>query len=281
MAEIIDGKAVAAKITEEIKQKVQTLAKKPALAVILVGSDAASEIYVKNKEKKAKEIGFNSKTYRLDENTSENELRDLIISLNEDEDVSGILLQLPLPKHLNSKDFIELIDPKKDVDGFHPINMGKLLTNSSPNAVSCTPKGVMRLLEEYNISLEGKLAVVIGRSNMVGKPLSVLLGQKNATVICAHSKTKDLEKITSQADIILSATGKSGLIKKNFVKSGAVVIDIGISRDKDGKISGDVDFSDVEPIASYITPVPGGVGPMTIAMLMENTLELYLKNAKL
>ncbi len=280
MAQIMDGKAYSKEILAQIKLQVEKLQKKPSLAVILVGDDPASQIYVSNKEKTARELGFISKTYRLKENTSSNELKDLILNLNLDEDTDAILLQLPLPKHLVSQDFIELIDPKKDVDGFHPINCGRLLTNSNPYAVSCTPKGVIKLLKKYNVEIQGANAVVIGRSNMVGKPLIHLLLEQNATVTVAHSKTKNLPQIARMADILISATGIKGLVTKDFVKSGAVVVDVGISRDEEGKIKGDVEFEEVSKVASLITPVPGGIGPMTIAMLMENTLELSLNNAK-
>lgn len=280
MAEILDGKACAKEILSDIKVQVEKMTRKPSLAVILVGNDEASKIYVKNKEKTALELGFKSKTYRLEKNTTAQELKDLILNLNLDVDTDAILLQLPLPKHLKAQEFIELIDPKKDVDGFHPINCGKLLTDTNPYAISCTPKGVIKLLEKNNIEISGKHCVVIGRSNMVGKPLSILLLNKNATVTMAHSKTKNLSQTAKTADILISATGVSNLVKKDFVKEGAVVVDVGISRDSEGKIKGDVDFLEVSKVASHITPVPGGVGPMTIAMLMENTLELCLKNAK-
>lgn len=280
MAEILDGKACAKEILSDIKVQVEKMTRKPSLAVILVGDDEASKIYVKNKEKTALELGFKSKTYRLEKNTTAQELKDLILNLNLDVDTDAILLQLPLPKHLKAQEFIELIDPKKDVDGFHPINCGKLLTDTNPYAISCTPKGVIKLLEKNNIEISGKHCVVIGRSNMVGKPLSILLLNKNATVTMAHSKTKNLSQTAKTADILISATGVSDLVKKDFVKEGAVVVDVGISRDSEGKIKGDVDFLEVSKVASHITPVPGGVGPMTIAMLMENTLELCLKNAK-
>ena len=280
MAQIMDGREYSKEILAQIKLKVEKLQKKPSLAVILVGNDTASQIYVNNKEKTAQELGFISKTYRLKENTSSNELKDLILNLNLDEDTDAILLQLPLPKHLVSQDFIELIDPKKDVDGFHPINCGRLLTNSNPYAISCTPKGVIKLLKKYNVQIQGANTLVIGRSNMVGKPLIHLLLEQNATVTVAHSKTKNLPQIARTADILISATGIKGLVTKDFVKSSAVVVDVGISRDENGKIKGDVDFEEVSKVASLITPVPGGIGPMTIAMLMENTLELSLKNAK-
>ena len=280
MAQILDGRAYSKEILAHIKARVEKMAKKPSLAVILVGCDSASQIYVRNKEKTAKDLGFISKTFALKENTSANELKDLILNLNLDEDTDAILLQLPLPKHLRARDFIELIDPKKDVDGFHPINTGRLMTNSDPYALSCTPKGIIKLLKKYNVEFEGKHALVIGRSNMVGKPLAQMLLNENATVTITHSKTRNLAQMASSADILISAAGVGGLVGKDFVKEGAVVVDVGIVRDENGKIRGDVNFDEVSRIASLITPVPGGVGPMTIAMLMENTLELSLKNAK-
>lgn len=276
MTVIIDGRACAEKILENIKTKTSKLNKKPGLSVILVGENPASKVYVKNKEKKAIEAGFNSYVYRLPENTSKAELLNLIDKLNNEDNTDGILLQLPLPKHLNPSDFLDKIDPKKDVDGFHPINSGKLLNNEEPYAIPCTPKGIIRLLDEYNIEIAGKNAVVIGRSNIVGKPVSMLLLNKNATVTIAHSKTKNLIDVVKQADIIVSATGISNIITKDMVKEGAAVIDVGIIRGEDGKLKGDVDFNNIKDIAGFITPVPGGVGPMTIAMLMENTLELHL-----
>ncbi len=280
MVQILDGSACSKEILNDIKLKVAKMAKKPSLAVILVGEDPASQIYVRNKEKTAKELGFISKTFKMKENTSANELKDLILNLNLDEDTDAVLLQLPLPEHLCARDFIELINPRKDVDGFHPINTGRLMSNSNPYALSCTPKGIIRLLKKYNVEFEGKNAVVIGRSNMVGKPLAQMLLNENATVTVAHSKTRNLAQIASSADILISAAGVGGLIGKDFVKNGAIVVDVGIVRDENGKIKGDVNFEEVSQIASLITPVPGGVGPMTIAMLMENTLELSIKNAK-
>ena len=280
MAQIMDGKAYSKEILEQIKHKVDKLQKKPSLAVILVGDDPGSQIYVNSKEKTACELGFVSKTFRLKENTDPKELKDLILKLNSDKNTDAILLQLPLPEHFVEQDFIELIDPKKDVDGFHPLNCGKLMTNSNPYAISCTPKGIIKLLKKYNVEITSANVLVIGRSNMVGKPLAQLLLAENATVTVAHSKTKKLAQIASKADILISATGINGLVTKDFVKNGAVVVDVGIFRDENGKIKGDVDFEEVSKIASLITPVPGGIGPMTIAMLMENTLELSLKNAK-
>lgn len=276
MAIIIDGKKCANEILNNIKEKVSKLDTKPGLAVILAGNNPASSIYVKNKEKQAQNAGFNSIVHKLPENTTKKELLNLIDNLNNDKNIDGILLQLPLPKHLKAYDFLDKIDPKKDVDGFHPINAGKLLLNETPYAVPCTPKGIIRLLETYNIEIEGKNAVVIGRSNIVGKPLSMLLLNKNATVTIAHSKTKNLSEITKNADILISATGIKNMVTQDMVKNGACVIDVGIIRDNEGKLRGDVDFEAVKNIAGFITPVPGGVGPMTIAMLMENTYNLHL-----
>ena len=275
MAIILDGKQTAKKITDELKLKVQNLDKKPSLAVIMAGNKPANEVYVKNKEKKALEIGFNSIIKKTDENITKEELLKIIKELNEDDNINAILLQLPLPKHLNEKDFLDKIDPKKDVDGFCSYNLGKLLKNDSPYAIPCTPKGIIRLLDEYNIDIESKIALVIGRSNIVGKPVSILLLNRNSTVIMTHTKTKNLENLTKTADILICAAGKKEMIKKEMIKENAVIIDVGITRDNDGKLKGDVDFNDVKEKTSYITPVPGGIGPMTIAMLMENTYELY------
>lgn len=276
MAVILDGKTLADKIVEDIKQKTSRLKTKPGLAVILVGDDPASSVYVKNKEKKALYAGFNSYICKLPEDTKKEKLLELIEKLNNDKSVDGILLQLPLPKHLNSVEFLDKIDPKKDVDGFHPINAGKLFLNEKPYAVPCTPKGIMRILKEYNIQIEGKNVVIIGRSNIVGKPSGALLLNENATVTVVHSKTKNLQNITKTADILISATGKSNMVTKDMVKPGAVVIDVGIIRRQDGKLIGDIDFNEVQNVAGFITPVPGGVGPMTIASLIENTYELHL-----
>lgn len=277
MAQILDGKALLNKIIENIREKTLLLDKKPGLGVILVGENPASKVYVKNKEKQALNAGFNSVVYKLPENTSKDDLLKLIDELNNDEGTNGILLQLPLPKHLNPYDFLDKINPKKDVDGFHPVNAGKLMLNEKPYAVPCTPKGIITLLDEYNIKLEGANAVIIGRSNIVGKPLSMLLLNRNATVTVVHSKTKNLSEITKNADILISATGRADMVTGNMVKKGAVVIDVGIIRDENGKLRGDVDFDSVKEIAGFITPVPGGVGPMTIAALIQNTYELSLK----
>jgi len=275
MAILIKGKDLSAKIVEEIRQKTLTLSKNPALAVIIVGSNPASKVYVAKKKQTAEQAGFNSQVIELEESVSQEELEKQIEILNQDDDINGILVQLPLPKHINTYDIIEKILPEKDVDGFHPINVGRLAIGLKPYAVSCTPYGIIKLLEENNIEIEGKHAVIIGRSNIVGKPLSYLLLNSNATVTVCHSKTKNLSEISSQADILIAAVGIPKFVKADFVKEGAVVIDVGINRNEEGKLVGDVDFEDVVPKAGYITPVPGGVGPMTIAMLLSNTLELF------
>lgn len=277
MATVIDGKKYAKEILDDLKIKIAKLEKKPSLAVILANDNPSSKIYVDNKEKISMELGIKSSVYRFDKSITQGELIKLIHELNEDENINGILVQLPLFEHLNSQQIIELINPKKDVDGFHPINVGRLNCGLEPYAVCCTPKGIIKLLKKYKISLAGKNVVVIGRSNIVGKPTATLLTNENATVTLAHSKTKNLKEITKNADIIVSATGHPKLIKADMVKKGAVVIDVGITRQINGKLAGDVDFEKVKNIASYITPVPKGVGPMTIACLMENTYELYLK----
>lgn len=279
-ARIIDGKLVSRKVKEEVKARVAALAaegrRQPCLAVILAGDDPASAIYVRNKQKACAFSGIQSMMKRLPADVSETELQEVIKELNEDPAVDGILLQLPLPEALRSLEptFLEQISPDKDVDGFHPINIGRLALGL-PAPVACTPFGVMRLLEECGESLEGKLAVVIGRSHTVGKPMLQLLLQKNATVIVTHSRTKDLATLTRQADVIIAALGKAHFVTADMVKDGAIVIDVGINRDEDGKVTGDVDFGPVSEKAAYITTVPGGVGPMTIAMLLENTLLCY------
>ena len=274
-AKIINGKEISEKILNEIKIKVENLVIKPTLAVISVGNNSASEIYVRNKENRAKEVGFNSIVKKLPEETSKDELLDTIGKLNQNPDINGILLQLPLPKHLNEKDFLDKISPIKDVDGFNTYNAGKLFKGETPYAIPCTPKGILKIFEEEKIELEGKTITVIGRSNIVGKPLSALLTMKNATVILAHSKTKNLKELSKISDIVIAAVGKSGFLKENMIKEGAIVIDVGINRDNDGKITGDVDFDTIVKKASFITPVPKGVGPLTIAMLISNTYELY------
>lgn len=272
---LIDGKATAKKVFDKIKSETKHLQKKPTIAVIIVGEDPASKIYVNIKHKKAQEVGINSIVIEFDENISQDELETKIDELNKDDSINAILVQMPLPKHLNTYRIIEKILPIKDVDGFHPENAGKINIGIEAYASPCTPLGVMTLLDEYKINPEGKNAVIIGRSNIVSKPLASMLLSKNATVTICHSKTQDLKKITSTADILVVATGKSKMITSEYIKQGAVVIDVGISRDKDGKIYGDVDFDSVAEKTSYITPVPGGVGAMTIAMLMQNTLRLY------
>ena len=284
MAKIIDGKALAAKKQAALQEKVERLKAEsglvPGLVVILVGDDPASQVYVRNKERFAKKVGFLSETGRLSESISEEELIQVIEKYNKDERFHGILVQLPLPKHINDKRVILAIDPKKDVDGFHPMNTGHLWSGR-PVMVPCTPAGIMELLREYEVALEGKTAVIIGRSNIVGKPMAQLLLEKNATVTLAHSRTRDLAKVTKQADILIVAIGQGHFVTADFVKEGAVVIDVGMNRDVDGRLIGDVDFEGVEPIASLITPVPGGVGPMTITMLMEQTYQSALRSVSL
>ena len=276
MSKIIDGKELAKKVRLELKDEVEKLKKDenihPKLAVIMVGSDPASQIYVRNKSKACDEIGIEFEEFLLDENTTQKELLNLIDKLNENEKVNGILLQSPIPKNLDINEAFRRISPEKDVDGFNPVNVGKL-TLGQKGFVSCTPFGVIKMLEEYNIDIEGKNAVVLGRSNIVGKPMSQCLLNKNATVTICHSKTKNINDITKNADIIVAAIGKKEFVKGDMVKEGAVVIDVGINRGEDGKLKGDVDFEEVSKKASYITPVPGGVGPMTIAMLMTNVVK--------
>lgn len=274
MAVIIDGKSVAEKITEQLKQKILLLDKKPHLAVIQVGNNAASNIYVNLKKKKAEELGIQSTVINFDESICEADLIAKIEELNNDNNVNAILVQLPLPAHISSDNVIKSIKSEKDVDGFTAQNTGDLLNGIIPKVYPCTPKGVLKLLKEYNIEIKGKHAVIVGRSNIVGKPLAIMLLNKNATVTICHSKTINLKEITKQADILISAVGKK-IIFKDMVKPNAVVIDVGIFKDENGKTTGDVDFEQVKEVASYITPVPKGVGPMTIACLMENTLELF------
>lgn len=272
MATIIDGKSIAEKITQKIKQDVTTLEKKPKLAVIIVGNNPASEVYVRNKQKKAIELGFESVVIPLPVDISEENLLEHIYILNEDVNINAILVQLPLPEHINKQRVLEAIEPIKDVDGFTSYNFGRLALGYKPYSLPCTPKGIIRLLDEYKIDVAGKTALVIGRSNIVGKPLSLMLQYRNATVTMAHSKTQNLQELLLKNDIVISAVGIPNLIKQ--VKKSAVVIDVGINRTENG-LCGDVDFALVEKDASFITPVPKGVGPMTIAMLMENTLELF------
>lgn len=270
---LLDGKATAAKIREKVKEKVSKLDKKPGLAVVRVGDDPASTIYVNKKEKMCLEVGIYSEKHVLDENVSEEELLNLVERLNLDANIHGILVQLPLPKHINEQKVLKKILPKKDVDGFHVVNAGNLLQGMK-GIRPATPKGIMRLLEEYDVDIEGKDAVIVGRSNIVGKPIALMLLEKNATVTICHSRTKNLEDYTKKADIIVSAVGRPKMITADMVKEGVVIIDVGINR-IDGKLVGDVDFENVKDKASYITPVPGGVGPMTIATLLENCLECY------
>jgi len=275
MEKILDGKALAKKIREDLKLEVEKLKERgviPKLAVIMIGNDPSSAIYVRNKSKAAQEIGIEYEEYLLAENIKMEELLQLIDKLNNSEDIHGILLQSPIPSGLDINEAIKAISPKKDVDGFHPINIGKLVLNQDC-FVSCTPYGIIKLFEEYNISLEGKHAVMVGRSNIVGKPMMITLLNKDATVTICHSKTKNLVEYTMQADILICAIGKSKFITKDMVKDGVVVIDVGINRGEDGKITGDVDFENIYEKALYITPVPGGVGPMTVAMLMTNVVK--------
>ncbi|HJJ13174.1 MAG TPA: bifunctional methylenetetrahydrofolate dehydrogenase/methenyltetrahydrofolate cyclohydrolase FolD [Clostridiaceae bacterium] len=275
MTEIIDGKGLAKKIRENLKKDVDELRKEgiiPKFAVILVGEDPASKIYVRNKNKACVEIGIEYEEHVLKQDTTMEELLRLIDKLNKDKSINGILLQSPLPQHLDINEALKQIDYKKDVDGFNPVNVGKLSLGQDC-FVSCTPYGIIRMLEEYKIPTEGKNAVIIGRSNIVGKPLIQCLLSKNATVTVCHSKTQNIEEITKNSDIIIAAMGKPKFLKGNMVKQGATVIDVGINRMENGKIVGDVDFEEVSKKTSYITPVPGGVGPMTIAMLMNNIVK--------
>lgn len=271
---LIDGKALAAKMQAELKVKVDKLKEAdnvPGLAVILVGEDPASQIYVRNKARQATAIGLNSSVVRLPETVSEQELLDLIEQYNQSEQWHGILVQLPLPEHISEEKVLLAIDSEKDVDGFHPMNMGRLWSGN-PLMIPSTPAGIMEMFREYNVELSGKRAVVIGRSNIVGKPMAQLLMMADATVTIAHSKTENLRELTKEADILVVAIGRDRMIKAEDIKEGAVVIDVGMNRDEDGKLHGDVDFDEVKDVASLITPVPGGVGPMTITMLMEQTV---------
>lgn len=272
--QLIDGKAISQQIKDELRDKMASLAKvgkEASLAVVLVGNDPASEIYVKNKKKACEYVGIKSVSYELPETTTMEELLSLIDKLNADDSINGILVQLPLPKGMDEDAVIRRISPKKDVDGFHIENVGALCIGEK-GFVSCTPAGVIELLKRSNIEIDGKNCVVVGRSNIVGKPMAMLMLRENATVTVCHSHTKDLKAICSQADILIVAIGKPKFITKEFIKIGAVVIDVGIHRDENNKMCGDVDFEDVKDLTSYITPVPGGVGPMTIAMLMKNVV---------
>ncbi|CAI3424406.1 bifunctional methylenetetrahydrofolate dehydrogenase/methenyltetrahydrofolate cyclohydrolase [Enterococcus cecorum] len=272
---LLNGKELAQKLQQEMTQEVTELKEKglqPGLAVILVGEDPASQVYVRNKERAANNIGMYSVVYRLPETTSEADLIAKIEELNHDDKVHGILVQLPLPKHINEDLVLDTIDPAKDVDGFHPMNLGNLFAGK-PTMIPCTPAGIMELIKLLGLDLAGKNAVIIGRSNIVGKPMAHLLLQANATVTICHSKTKDLPKVAKQADVLVVAIGRANFVTADFVKEGAVVIDVGINRDENNKLTGDVKFDEVAPLTSYITPVPGGVGPMTITMLMRQTID--------
>lgn len=275
MAQIIDGKKISLEIKDELKEKVASLKEagiEKCLAVIQVGADPASSVYVRNKKKGCEYIGINSLSYELPEETTQEELINLVHELNERNDVNGILVQLPLPKHIDEDAVIKAISPAKDVDGFHPESVGALCIGQK-GFVSCTPAGIIQLLKRSNVEINGKECVIVGRSNIVGKPMALLMLRENATVTIAHSRTKDLKEVCKRADILIVAIGKSEFITKDYVKPGAVVIDVGINRDENNKLVGDVKFDEVEPIASQITPVPGGVGPMTIAMLLNNCVE--------
>ena len=274
MANILSGKEVSARVKSELKKEVEALAAKgtmPGLAVVIVGDDSASKVYVANKEKACAELGMYSEKYALPAETTEEELLALIEKLNNDDNIHGILVQLPLPKHLDDKTIINNIRPEKDVDAFHPTNVGRIMIGDF-DFVPCTPAGIMELIHESGVEVEGKECVVIGRSNIVGKPMSMLLLHENGTVTVCHSRTKELKEQTRRADILVAAVGIPKFVTADMVKEGAVVIDVGMDRDENGKLCGDVDFDAVEPGAGAITPVPGGVGPMTIAMLMRNTV---------
>lgn len=274
---IIDGKAVSAAVKDEVKEQVAALKKDggvPCLAVVLVGDDPASKVYVRNKKRACEYCGIKSLEYILDKTASEQQLLDLIDVLNNEPTVHGILVQLPLPPHINEQKIINAISEQKDVDAFHPANVGRLMTGN-PDFLPCTPAGVMEMLKKYNIETSGKDCVIIGRSNIVGKPMAMLMLSANSTVTICHSKTKNLKEKCLSADILIAAIGKPKFVTADMVKDGAVVIDVGINRTEDGKLCGDVDFDEVSKKASYITPVPGGVGPMTIATLMKNTLTAY------
>lgn len=271
---VIDGKAVSKAVRERVKAETAKLKEQgivPGLAVIIVGDDSASQVYVRNKEKACEEVGFYSEKFSLPASTTQEELNALVKELNERKDINGILCQLPLPSHLDDKEVINMINPIKDVDAFHPVNVGAIMIGDY-NFLPCTPAGIMELIHSAGVDVSGKKAVVMGRSNIVGKPMAMLLLHENATVEITHSKTQNLKEITSSADILVAAIGKPKFVTADMVKEGAVVIDVGMDRDENGKLCGDVDFDSVAPKCSYITPVPGGVGPMTISMLMQNTL---------
>ena len=274
MSTIIDGKAVSAQVKQRIKEETAVLKEhgvEVGLAVVIVGDDPASKVYVRNKKKACEEVGFNSYEYALPAETTEQQLLELVNKLNADEKVNGILVQLPLPKHLDDKVIINNILPEKDVDAFHPVNVGKIMIGDY-SFLPCTPAGVMELIHSTGVDVKGKQCVVIGRSNIVGKPMAMLLLHENGTVTICHSKTQNITDVCSRADILVAAVGKPKIITADYIKEGAVVIDVGMDRDENGKLCGDVDFENCKDKASFITPVPGGVGPMTIAMLMQNTL---------
>ena len=273
MTTIMDGKALSEKIYQTLEKEVDTMIRKPCLSVIITDDNEAGKVYVRNKQRACEKVGVISNTILLSATISENDLLNQIDKLNNDDNIDAILVQLPLPKHIDSEKILNKISPDKVADGFHYANAGKLFTGQMPKTIACTPKGIINILDEYNIQIQGKLAVVIGRSNIVGKPIAQLLLQRNATVIMAHSKTENLQELTKQADILVVAVGKPKFLKADMIKDNAVVIDVGISK-IDGKLSGDVDFENVSQKCSFITPVPGGVGPMTVAMLMQNTINL-------
>lgn len=278
-AEIISGKEISKSIREELQQKINQLKSQgvePGLAVVLVGEDPASKVYVGHKAKTCEQLGVYSEVHRLPETTEEGELLELIQRLNTDSKINGILVQMPVPDHISDKAVIDAISPDKDVDGFHPVSVGNLMIGD-PSFLPCTPAGIIELIKRTGIDIVGKHAVVIGRSNIVGKPVSMLLLREHATVTMCHSRTQNMQSITSQADILVVATGRPEMVTRDFVKPGAVVIDVGINRMEDGKLKGDIDFEGVKEVAGYITPVPGGVGPMTITMLMKNTIEAAQK----
>lgn len=274
-AQIIDGKQIAADIREKLKQKIARLPVAPQLAIVLVGNDEPSLIYVRNKQKAAAQIGLQSQLYHMDEDTSEEELLNVIAKLNADKQINGIIVQLPLPKQLNTNRIINAISPLKDVDGFHPYNTGMLQNNEQPYFIAATPLGVMKLIKSVNQNLSGKNVVLIGASLIVGRPLATLLLNQECTVSITHAQTKNIKELTTKADILVAACGVAKLVKADWIKENAILIDVGINRDS-GKLCGDIDFEDVKEKASAITPVPGGVGPMTIAMLLSNTVDAYL-----
>lgn len=274
-AQIIDGKQIAADIREELKQKIARLPVAPQLAIVLVGNDEPSLIYVRNKQKAAAQIGLQSQLYHMDEDTSEEELLNVIAKLNADKQINGIIVQLPLPKQLNTNRIINAISPLKDVDGFHPYNTGMLQNNEQPYFIAATPLGVMKLIKSVNQNLSGKNVVLIGASLIVGRPLATLLLNQECTVSITHAQTKNIKELTTKADILVAACGVAKLVKADWIKENAILIDVGINRDS-GKLCGDIDFEDVKEKAGAITPVPGGVGPMTIAMLLSNTVDAYL-----